>query len=118
MTLDDIIAAANGTLAGHLRQRDWEAVAYLWDTTGGFHGLPVIKPEWRQFLIDEAARDDVDLLAAAEAVDQPARPAGRPPLYGDRMEAHTVMFTAAQWQQVQARGGAAYLRQLIDADHG
>lgn len=45
------------------------------------------------------------------------RRVGRPTLGDERMTGHTIMLTDEQWSKVQNRGGAGYVRQLIDQDH-
>lgn len=46
--------------------------------------------------------------------------AGRPALYGEKMTPRRVCLTDAQWVEFQRRGGAPWLRALLDthADHG
>lgn len=44
------------------------------------------------------------------------RRSGRPSLHDEPMGAHTIFTTKDQWEAVQDRGGAAYIRNLIDND--
>lgn len=81
------------------------------------NGRPV-----QQFETCEAAMPMfTTLVETYEPIEEPdRRPAGRPPLYDERMEGHTIMFTAEQWSKIQQHGGAAYVRRLVDqavADH-
>jgi hypothetical protein len=59
-------AAPNMTVRVMIENRDWDGIAGMWHATDSSHGLPTIKGEWRQTLVDEAAKDGVDLLALAE----------------------------------------------------
>ena len=44
--------------------------------------------------------------------------AGRPPVYGERMTAHTIRMTAAQWAHVRQQGGdlSAGTRAIVQRD--
>ena len=59
------------------------------------------------------AREWSDLAAAA-----PTPAAGRPPVYGETMEPHTIRMTAAQWAHVKAQGGdySNGLRAIVQRD--
>jgi hypothetical protein len=50
------------------------------------------------------------------AMEEPKRPRrGRPPVAPeDRLVSHHVRLTVAQWAKVEAYGGVAWLRALID----
>lgn len=67
MTLAQVAyACSNPTLKEHIRLRDWKAIAASWHITStSGHGLPLIKAEWRQTLVDEARKDGADLPGMA-----------------------------------------------------
>ncbi len=46
------------------------------------------------------------------------KPAGRPPVYGETMEPHTIRMTAAQWAHVRQQGGdlSAGTRAIVQRD--
>lgn len=48
----------------------------------------------------------------------PTPAAGRPPVYGETMRAHTVRLTAAQWEHVRQQGGdySNGLRAIVQRD--
>ena len=54
-----------------------------------------------------------DIAAAASTPT-----AGRPPVYGERMTAHTIRMTAAQWAHVRQQGGdlSAGTRAIVQRD--
>lgn len=53
---------------------------------------------------------------ADRALERARRRVGRPTMGDARMSGHTVTLTDQQWSRVQERGGAAYIRRLIDND--
>jgi hypothetical protein len=49
------------------------------------------------------------------------KPKGKPgpkPVHGETLTSHTLKTTEAQWAKVQANGGTAWLRKLIEKAKG